>query len=96
MSLVRLGSGVFSIVLSSKMKEEEDIAEVTGWRSIIHAKVPIGLKMLPEVTVKDPVMVELDRGARLEDVSLRGTDLPLPLEPETPATTGQISAMVTG
>ncbi len=85
---------MFSIALSSEMKEEEGVAGVTGWRSIIAAKVTVGSKMLPDVTVEDAVMVELNRGARPEDVSLRGTDLPLP--PETPATTGQISAMVTG
>ncbi len=96
MSLVRLGSGVFSIALSSKMKEEEGVAGFTGWRSIIDAKVTVGLKMLSEVTVEDAVMVELDRGARPEDVSLRGTDVPLPLTLETPVTTGQTSAMVTG
>ncbi len=94
-SLIRLGSRVFSISLSSEMKEEEGIAGVTGWRSIIEAKVTVGLKMLPEVTVEDAVVVELDRGARPEDVSLRGTDLPLPLALETPAITSQTSAMVT-
>ncbi len=40
--------------------------------------------------------MELDTGARPEDVSLRGTDLPLPLALETHATRGVISAMVTG
>ncbi len=52
--------------------------------------------MLSVVTVEDAVIVELDRGAWPEDVSLRGTDLPLSLAPETSATTGLISAMVTG
>ncbi len=88
MSLVRLASGVFSIVLSSEMKDEAGVAGVTGWRSIINAKVTAGSKMLSEVTVEDAAMVELDRGARLEDVSLRGTDLPLPMATETPATIG--------
>ncbi len=86
---------MFSIALSSKMKEEEGIAVVTGWMSIIDAMVTVGSRMLPEVTVEVDVMVELDRGARPEDVSLRGTDLSLLLGPETPATTGRISAMVT-
>ncbi len=93
MSVIRLGSGVFRLALSSEMKEEEGIAGIMGWRSIIDAKVTVGSKMLPEVTVEDVVMVELDRGARSEDVSLRGTDMPLPLAQETPATIGQISAM---
>ncbi len=96
MSLIYLGSEVFSIALSFEMKEEQGVAGVTGWRSIIHAQVTVGSKMLPEVTVEDTVIVELDTGVRPEDVSLRGTDLPLPLAPETPATTCQISAMVTG
>ncbi len=30
---------MFTIALSSEMKEEEGIAGVTGWRSIIDAKV---------------------------------------------------------
>ncbi len=46
---------VFSIALSSEMKEEEGIAGVTGWRSIIEAKVTVGLKMLPEVSIEDAV-----------------------------------------
>ncbi len=68
-SLVHLGSGVFSVALSSEMKEEEGVAGVTGWRSIIDVKVTVGSKMLPEVTFEDAVMVELDRGARPEDVT---------------------------
>ncbi len=95
MSLVRLCSRVFSIALSSEMKEEEGVAGVTGWRSIIDAKVTLGSKGLPEVTVEVAVTVELDRGARSEDGGLRGTDFPLPLTSETPATTDWISAMVT-
>ncbi len=75
------------------MKEEERVAGVTGSRSIIDARVTDGSKMLPDVTVEDAVVVELDRGARPEDVSLNGTDLPLALE--TPATTSRTSAMVT-
>ncbi len=96
MSLVHLGSGVFSIALSSEMKEEAGVAGVAGWRFIIDANGTEGSKRLSQVTVEDAVMVELDKGARPEDVSLRGTDLTLPLALETPATTGMISAMVTG
>ncbi len=84
MLLIHLGSGVFSIALSSEMKEEAGVARITGWSSIIDAKVTGGSKTQSEVTVEDTVMVELDRGVRPEDVSLRGTDfsLPLPLPPQ--------------
>ncbi len=57
---------MFSIALSSEMKKEEGVAGVTGWRSIIDANVTVGTKMLPEVTVEDAVVVELDRGAGLK------------------------------
>ncbi len=96
LSIICLGSGVFIIGLASEMKEEEGIAGITGCSSIIDAKVKVGSKMLPEVTVDDAVMVKLDRGAMPEEISLRGTELPLPLAPERPATKCWISVMVTG
>ncbi len=86
---------MFSIALSSEMKEVAVVAGVTGWRSIIDAMVTEESIRLSEVNVEDAVMVDLDRGARPDNVNLTGR-LPLPQALETPATTCLISAIVTG
>ncbi len=75
-------------VVSSEMRDMEDVPGVAGCRSKSDANVTLGSRRVVEV-VKSLVDV-LGRGARPEEVTLKCTVLPLSLA--APADTGCTSA----